>query len=345
MYRHLLVPVDGSELSVITTKRALELASQLGARVTFLYARPDYGATQDGALAHVITPEHFSENSLGETNVFLSKASAAAIALNVEHSAVSVADDHPHRAIVKAATDLHCDLIFMASHGSRGLRRFFRSGETEKVLQNSTIPVLVASVESNDPLSMMHRASAIIHDEHCSLAVVIRGLLEHATAVRSGLSVLDEELIAAMLRYLKEFPSSLHHPKEENYIFAKLRAKSRNYDAVLDELELQHHREAILVQEMDDAFVDFQEGGRQNFAPLDEALSRLASAIWAHMKLEEESILPAAKRLLTISDWQEIFDAFSQSKTPLVSDQTHGDYQAEFKKIAGIIAHDPNIAL
>ena len=69
MYRHLIVPLDDSPLSVETVGRAVDLARTLGARVTFFHARADYGATSDGALERVMSPAEFNENVAGESNV------------------------------------------------------------------------------------------------------------------------------------------------------------------------------------------------------------------------------------------------------------------------------------
>ena len=149
MYQHLLVPVDGTELSTITVSQAVDFASQLKARITFLYATPDFGATSDGALLHSVAPEEFSERALGDTQTILSGASRQADAKGVSYDTVSMVSDHPYVAILNAAKEQDCDLIFMASHGQRGLRGLIRGSQTEKVLHHSTIPVLVSSVESN----------------------------------------------------------------------------------------------------------------------------------------------------------------------------------------------------
>lgn len=61
MYQHLLVPIDGSQLSSATVEQALAFARSCGARLTFFHARPDYGATGDGALLHAMAPTAFAE--------------------------------------------------------------------------------------------------------------------------------------------------------------------------------------------------------------------------------------------------------------------------------------------
>lgn len=149
MYRHFLVPVDGTELSITTTQQAVALAKKLDARITFLYATPDFSATSDGALMIAVSPEKFPEHASGNTNAILSRVADIADAENVSCHTVSKVSDHPYVAIVQTAREQHCDLIFMASHGQRGIAGLLRGSQTEKVVHHAPVAVLVASVESN----------------------------------------------------------------------------------------------------------------------------------------------------------------------------------------------------
>ena len=78
MYRHLLVPLDDSPLSVDTVGRAVELARALSARITFFHARSDYGASSIGALERVMAPSAFNQNTAGEARAILAKAEVVA---------------------------------------------------------------------------------------------------------------------------------------------------------------------------------------------------------------------------------------------------------------------------
>ena len=149
MYQHLLVPVDSTELSTVTVSQAVKFASQLNAQITFLYATPDFSATSDGALLLSVAPQEYSERAQGGTQAILAKVAEQASAKGVVHHTVSMVTDHPYVAILNTAKEKGCDLIFMASHGQRGLLGLLRGSQTEKVLHHSTIPVLVSSVESN----------------------------------------------------------------------------------------------------------------------------------------------------------------------------------------------------
>ncbi|MDD5296649.1 MAG: universal stress protein [Rhodocyclaceae bacterium] len=145
MFKHLLVPTDGSDLSASTVKRAVAFAKEAGARVTFFYAKPDYPVSfyGEGALVDPTTPEKFAEMAEEQAREILSASLAEASAAGVECSGVSATSDMPYDAIIETANANACDLIFMASHGRRGISGLLLGSETHKVLTHSTIPVLV----------------------------------------------------------------------------------------------------------------------------------------------------------------------------------------------------------
>ncbi|NML27679.1 universal stress protein [Zoogloea dura] len=145
MFKNILVPTDGSELSESTVARAITFAKEAGARVTFFYAQPDFPMPiyGEGALIDPTTPEQFSRAAQAEAERILSKAREAAALAEVTSSGDTVVSEVPYEAIIESAERNACDLIFMASHGRRGLSGFLLGSETQKVLTHSKIPVLV----------------------------------------------------------------------------------------------------------------------------------------------------------------------------------------------------------
>jgi nucleotide-binding universal stress UspA family protein len=145
MFKHLLVPTDGSALSDETVRSAVQFAAETGARITFLYVRPDYPVSYfgEGALVDPTTPESFAEMTEKMSQEILERSAAAAQAQNVPSSGRSLVNDLPYEGIIETASSEGCDLIFMASHGRRGLVGLLLGSETQKVLTHSTIPVLV----------------------------------------------------------------------------------------------------------------------------------------------------------------------------------------------------------
>ena len=145
MFKHILVPTDGSQLSTDTVKRAIAFAKETRAKVTFFFAKPDYPVAfyGEGALIDPTTPDKFAEMAGQQAKEILAAHEAAARADGVECGSTSAVSDIPYEAIIAAAEESGADLIFMASHGRRGISGLLLGSETQKVLTHSKIPVLV----------------------------------------------------------------------------------------------------------------------------------------------------------------------------------------------------------
>ena len=130
MFKHILVPTDGSTLSTGTAKKAVDFARETGARITCFYARPDYPVAfyGEGALIDPTTPEKFAEMAEKQANEILDAAQALAATAGVPCASAAATSDAPYQAIIDAATTNGCDLIFMASHGRRGVAALARDG-------------------------------------------------------------------------------------------------------------------------------------------------------------------------------------------------------------------------
>jgi nucleotide-binding universal stress UspA family protein len=145
MFKHILVPTDGSQLSSDTVKRAIAFAKETGAKITFFFAKPDYPVAfyGEGALIDPTTPDKFAEMAEQQAKEILAGHEAAAKAEGVVSATISSVSDIPYEAIIAAAEESGADLIFMASHGRRGISGLLLGSETQKVLTHSKIPVLV----------------------------------------------------------------------------------------------------------------------------------------------------------------------------------------------------------
>lgn len=145
MFKHLLVPTDGSQLSEAAVGRAVTFAKEAGARVTFFYAQPDFPMPiyGEGALIDPTTPEQFARSAEQEARKILDKAKAAADDVGVVADTDTAVNEVPYEAVIDAADRHGCDLIFMASHGRRGIAGLLLGSETQKVLTHSKIPVLI----------------------------------------------------------------------------------------------------------------------------------------------------------------------------------------------------------
>jgi nucleotide-binding universal stress UspA family protein/hemerythrin-like domain-containing protein len=333
MYRHLLVPLDNSPLAVETVRKAVQFARSVGARITFFHAREDYAATSDAEVMRVTAPAEFNQGVAGVARAILSKAEVVAREANVTHESVAVTSDRPYEAIVEAAEANRCDLIFMASHGRRGLKALVLGSQTQKVLQHSPIPVLVTAVETNIPESARNSALAVIGDEHRSIAAVVHGLEFIVREARETRKPPSFALLNAIVHYITEFPEKLHHPKEDAYLFRKLRARTSQFDDTLDELERQHaegHDNVVAFAQAVTRYEADPAGGFEVFAA---AAARFAADQMAHMRLESKVILPAAVEYLTPLDWEEIGRAFEMNGDPRFTIEDDQEFRRLFARI------------
>ena len=143
MFKHILVPTDGSDLSRKAILYAVQLAKESGAKVTGLtLSEPYHVATMDALLVS-LGQDEYEENSRRISQKALEQVRMATDAAGVSCDTIDETHDQPYRAIIDAAHARGCDLIVMASHGRRGLSALLLGSETVKVLTHSTIPVLV----------------------------------------------------------------------------------------------------------------------------------------------------------------------------------------------------------
>ena len=336
MYRHLMVPLDESPLSVDAVRKAVEFARTLGAKVTFLHAQEDYGTSSDGALERAIWPARYKEHMAGDARALLSKAEVVAREVGVDHDSVAVTSNRPYEAIIEAAEARGCDLIFIASHGRHGLKGLVLGSQTQRLLQHTTIPVLVSAVESNLPAGELIRPLVTIGDEHRSLAAVLHGLEFLVREARDAGKPPSFALLRAMLHYIKVFPEALHHPKEDAYLFRKLRERTSEFDETLTELEQQHVTGRQFVKELEQSIDSYEKDPGHGFDAFAAAVARFASAQMQHMRLESKVILPAAREHLTAEDWAEIDRAFADNGDPRFSADNDEEFRQLFTRILNL---------
>jgi nucleotide-binding universal stress UspA family protein/hemerythrin-like domain-containing protein len=328
MYRHLLVPIDDTALAIAVVGKAVEFARTLGARITFFHAGADYGATATGALLRTIEPQLFVEESAGATRGILAKAEVAARAAGVPFASLASASDRPHEAILEAARQQGCDLIFMASHGHHGIDPRMLRSQLRRLLSHTTVAVLVAKVESNAPASAKEAAIDTIRDEHRSIAAVVHGLQYLVKELREKGTQPDDRLLRAILHYLKAFPETLHHPKEEAYLFRRLRMRTLDTHTVIAELERQHEKGGERLQRLEDAVEQLRVGTPGAALAFADGCSVRRTG--GSMDLEETVLLPAAEQHLTEEDWAEVADAFATND---FGDEPDAEFHKLFSRI------------
>jgi hemerythrin-like domain-containing protein len=144
-----------------------------------------------------------------------------------------------------------------------------------------------------------------VRDEHRSLAAVL-----HALLAQIELPAPDAALLRALVFYIEQFPERLHHPKEDAYLFDKLRRRTHEHDVLLDALHAQHEAGAALFAELRRLL---DAGDRPAFA---QAVRDFAQAQWQHMRDEEQLVLPAASLHLQADEWRDMAAAFAANGDP-----------------------------
>jgi len=142
MYRHILIPTDGSELSKRAVQHGVNLAKSLGAQVTAMTVSTPFQIFAIEPAAVTDTPESYARRMAETAAKYLSAVKDVAAAA-VTCDTVHVEHEHPYQAIIETAKKQGCDAIVMASHGRRGVSAIVLGSETVKVLTHSTIPVLI----------------------------------------------------------------------------------------------------------------------------------------------------------------------------------------------------------
>ncbi|MGB8337447.1 MAG: universal stress protein [Burkholderiales bacterium] len=145
MFKRILIPTDGSELSRKAVNAGIEFAKAINAKVVGFYATERYPIMMYGEYIPVeaISPEEFRRQEEARAKALLGYIEAAAKNAGVECSTEFIEAAQPYEAIIKTAENKACDLIYMASHGRRGLSALVLGSETNKVLTHSKVPVLV----------------------------------------------------------------------------------------------------------------------------------------------------------------------------------------------------------
>ena len=143
MFKHILLPTDGSELSEGSIRKGIQFAKSIGARVTGFYAMPKFHIITYRTEMLEDTKEEFAKDSKVHADRYLAVIERAAKEAGVACDTVRATSDHPYEAILTAAQDKGCDLIMMASHGRKGVHGLLLGSETHKVLTHTKLPVLV----------------------------------------------------------------------------------------------------------------------------------------------------------------------------------------------------------
>jgi hemerythrin-like domain-containing protein len=179
-------------------------------------------------------------------------------------------------------------------------------------------------------------AIRIIQDEHRSLAAVLHGMLYLVHEIRDRGAKPDFDLLGAMVYYIDAFPEHFHHPKEDKYLFARLRVRHPDAARLLDRLEAEHRVGAEKIRTLEQALTRYQQGGAAEFPSFMAAVEGYAAFHWEHMRAEEKELLPLAEKHLNTGDWEAIDAAFLGHTDPMLGAAAGTGYESLFTRIANL---------
>jgi hemerythrin-like domain-containing protein len=180
---------------------------------------------------------------------------------------------------------------------------------------------------------MRHTTLDILRQEHEALAAMLRSMgLLLAQAERAGHAP-DFSVLRAMLLYVDEFPERLHHRKESQWLFPRLRERCPELATVLDRLERDHEAGERNIRALEHALLAYEVLGQPRRARFEQQLSVYTRFYLEHMAVEESEILPAARRSFSDADWAELDAIFGAHGDPMTGGATEPEYQPLFQKI------------
>jgi len=170
-------------------------------------------------------------------------------------------------------------------------------------------------------------------NEHRSISVVLHAMEYLVREQRKQGTRINPAVFRAMLYYLDVFPERMHHPKEENYLFAAVRRKTSEADAVLDELRAEHDSGAHTIRDLEQDLLRYEEGGDKEFEHFAGAVESFVKGYREHMRKEEDGVMPIARRVLNAQDWEDINRAWAENRDPLTGVETEKEYEQVLDRI------------
>lgn len=180
---------------------------------------------------------------------------------------------------------------------------------------------------------MSHPTLTIIRDEHGALAAMLRSLQMLLDEHRRKGSLPDFSVLRAMLFYVDEFPEKLHHTKESELLFPKIRERCPEVAEVLTRLDRDHARGEKAIRDLEHDLLAFEVLGETRREAFEASVKRYIDFYLTHMGIEENEVLPLAQKHLTAEDWAELDAAFLANRDPLTGHEPPDLYRPLFSKI------------
>jgi hemerythrin-like domain-containing protein len=181
----------------------------------------------------------------------------------------------------------------------------------------------------------VHKGARILHEEHLTISAVLQALQHLARmALEPGVKA-DFRAFHAMIHYIDAYPERLHHPKEDQVLFARLSARSAEARPLVARLQAEHVEGARLVRDLERAVREYEQAWPRGGEAFNAAVKAYADFHWKHMRSEEQELLPLAERALSEGDWAAIEHAFAQNEDP-IADLRERDFEQLYTRILSL---------
>jgi len=181
----------------------------------------------------------------------------------------------------------------------------------------------------------MKESISVLKSEHRSISAVLHALKELARMAHDATARPRFQVLRSMLRYIDEYPEKLHHPKEDEHLFARVAARAPEARALVEDLKAEHVEGERLIRELERALLFMEEGWPVGAREFQQAVEAYAEFHWKHMRKEEQELLPLAEEHLTADDWRKIDAAFDVNRDPIAG-MHERDLQALFTRIVSL---------
>jgi hemerythrin-like domain-containing protein len=184
-------------------------------------------------------------------------------------------------------------------------------------------------------------AARIIRREHRSFANLLHGMLYLVHTIRDQGAKPNFDILGAMIYYIDAFPERFHHPKEDDYLFMRVRIRWPDAAPLIDRLKTEHRTGAEKIRTLEQALMRYQHGGPPEFYKFMTAVEAYADFQWEHMRVEEVLLLPLAEKHLTASDWETVDGAFLGHTDPLLGVEAGAHYANVLRRITNLARVGP----
>jgi hemerythrin-like domain-containing protein len=179
-------------------------------------------------------------------------------------------------------------------------------------------------------------AIRILQDEHRTFGALLHALRHLVREMRDHGAAPRFELLGAIVYFMDTYSERIHHPRESEYLFPRLRARCPAAAPTLDILEAEHRAGDREIRALEQALTRYRHGGAAEFAAFAAAAESYAEHQQQHMRREEREILPLAREYLRPADWDTIDRAFAGNAVPAFDEDAAASYRTIFSRIVAM---------